>query len=628
MYINFKKEKPPVHNLTKLETIPEFVLFILSFGLKFCFLKPFNSKNISSHFEEAIRKISWVTYFSSIKQNSLLSNFDKFIIKVKKATRVQKLPCEIQKDIFPNPNLTKTFLSIISKKYHKENFMPDEIMNNFTDFVKKNNLIIKNADKNAGICVMEKTDYNNEVLRQLEDETIYVPTTSSHFNLRMSQFIDRVKSMKIEFNDDKCTKLNSLINYNYKPANFYILPKIHKPFTDFPIGRPISSTCNTINRYISEFVDFILKPIITYIPNLLVDTNHFLLLLEDLQLNPLSKYVLITYDISSMYTSLKLENCKKYCCTAFETYRSHLNLPYNFTTKQFNEMLNLSLDYNYIQFNNQYFTQVQGIQMGNSASVTVANITAWYEMRTMFTLKPEIECDKRFVDDGFILVNCDNIPDINLWCENIFKQDYLKFTIDHSFESITFLDVTVALNMQNKIATSLYSKPMAKNVFLHYESNHPKSLIESLPFSQGLRIKKICSEERDVENELVKLLSKFKKRGYPDILLENIKHKINVIPRKVIITPKTYLVRQHLMKNNPTILCKYDTIPFCNTAQNNKIYLVLPYYKNMYGISNLLTDYIKQEKERSTHTNYKNIISNLHLVTSFKKVNCLEKYCK
>lgn len=402
---------------------------------------------------------------------------------------------------------------------------------------------------------------------------------------------------------------------------------MHKPFTQFPTGRPISSTCSAINRYISEFVDFVLKPIITYIPNLLIDTNHFLLLLEDMQLDPNCKYVLITYDISSMYTSLKLQNCKKYCCTAFEAYKHKLNLPYNFTTKQFNEMLNLSLDYNYIQFNDQYFTQIQGIQMGNSASVTVANITAWYEMRAMFTLHPEIVCEKRFVDDGFLLVNCDNISDIDTWCENIFKHDYLKFTVDHSFISIPFLDVKVTLSMQNKIVTSLYSKPMAKNV-LHNESNHPKSLIESLPFSQGLRIKKICSEEKDADNELVNLFSKFKSRGYPDILLENIQHKINLIPKKVIFTPKTKLVRQHLMQNNPNILCKYNTVPFCNPVPNQKIYLVLPYYKNMYGIGNVLTDFVQKEKEKSIHTQYKNIISNLHFVISFKKVNCLQNYCK
>lgn len=122
MYINFKKENPPVHNLTKLKTIPEFVLFILSFGLKFCLLKPFNSTIISNHFDEAIRKISWVTHFSSINQTSHLSNFDKFIIKVKKASRVQASPCEIQEEIFPNPNLTKNFLSIICKKISQRKF--------------------------------------------------------------------------------------------------------------------------------------------------------------------------------------------------------------------------------------------------------------------------------------------------------------------------------------------------------------------------------------------------------------------------------------------------------------------------------------------------------------------------
>lgn len=41
--------------------------------------------------------------------------------------------------------------------------------------------------------------------------------------------------------------------------------------------------------------------------------------------------------------------------------------------------------------------------MGNSASVTIANITAHYELEKMFKNHNEIVFNARFVDDGLLI---------------------------------------------------------------------------------------------------------------------------------------------------------------------------------------------------------------------------------
>lgn len=403
MFISFKKQNLSVHNLTNIK-IPGYISFILSFGLNFCLLKPFSFERLKNDFNEILRKISWVTLFKQRNEESVLSDFDRLLINIKKYIYPLKMSCHIQNDIFPDLNITQKFMYLINRKYKKENFIPPEVLVRFQDFFIQNNLIVKNADKNAGICIMHKTDYDNEILRQLHDENIYQPSTKSHFHQHMEEFTDRLKCMKIQFSDKNSTKLTNLINFNYRPANFYILPKIHKDYEIFPVGRPISSTCNTINKYLCQLVDYILKPVMTFIPNLVIDTSHLLLLLDNLNLRPDRKYVLITYDISSMYTSLKLKNCKMFCIRAYEMYKKYLSLPYNFTSKQFKELLDLCLDYNHLEFNNFYYKQVQGIQMGNSASVTIANITAFYELHSMFKNHLEIVFNARFVDDGLLIV--------------------------------------------------------------------------------------------------------------------------------------------------------------------------------------------------------------------------------
>lgn len=99
-------------------------------------------------------------------------------------------------------------------------------------FCLENNVIIVEADKNAGICLVNKSDYYEEVFRQLNDLHSYFPTTKSHFELKMIEFRDKVnvfdKNMPEKF------KLRTFLVKENKPANFYILPKIHKKFDKFP----------------------------------------------------------------------------------------------------------------------------------------------------------------------------------------------------------------------------------------------------------------------------------------------------------------------------------------------------------------------------------------------------------
>ena len=45
-------------------------------------------------------------------------------------------------------------------------------------------------------------------------------------------------------------------------------------------------------------------------------------------------------------------------------------------------------------------------------------------------------------------------------------------------------------------------------------SYHRKSLKDNIPFGQAMRIKKICTEEEDLDQALNELKCKFKERGY------------------------------------------------------------------------------------------------------------------
>ena len=60
----------------------------------------------------------------------------------------------------------------------------------------------------------------------------------------------------------------------------------------------------------------------------------------------------------------------------------------------------------------------------------------------------------------------------------------IKFDFNYSKRSVNFLDTTVYKNIeQNQLLTTIYRKPTDRRNFLHPKSAHPKTLINSIPFS-------------------------------------------------------------------------------------------------------------------------------------------------
>ena len=69
----------------------------------------------------------------------------------------------------------------------------------------------------------------------------------------------------------------------------------------------------------------------------------------------------------------------------------------------------------------------------------------------------------------------------------------VKFTAEWSKTSINFLDVTVSL-IEGVIETVLFVKPTDSHQYLQSSSCHPFHCKKGIPYSQTLRLNRICSE--------------------------------------------------------------------------------------------------------------------------------------
>ena len=70
------------------------------------------------------------------------------------------------------------------------------------------------------------------------------------------------------------------------------------------------------------------------------------------------------------------------------------------------------------------------------------------------------------------------------------------------------------------LQTTLYRKQTDRQNYLDAQSEHPKSLKDSISYSQALRIKRICSSQQECLNHTAKTINQFQKRGYDRSLIE------------------------------------------------------------------------------------------------------------
>ena len=110
----------------------------------------------------------------------------------------------------------------------------------------------------------------------------------------------------------------------------------------------------------------------------------------------------------------------------------------------------------------------------------------------------------------------------------------LKYTWEISENSLAFLDIKLSIN-DNGLSTSVHCKPTDSHNYLLHSSSHPQHLKNAIPFSQFLRLRRLCSDDTDFNNKGEEMCQFFKKRGYPDSAVTTGKHGAQEIDRETAL---------------------------------------------------------------------------------------------
>ena len=388
-----------------------------------------------------------------------------------------------------------------------------------------NYIVIKPADKGGAIVVWSKKLYLQEGHNQLLDVQSY-KTSPTDVTLSNNHKVHTVIKHLIT-TQDLPTGASSLcvIDSCVGKPTFYMLPKIHKP--DNP-GRPIVSACSCPTEHISAFLDSIFNPLVSTLPSFLKDTNHALSVFSSIELLPDSTYRLFLLDVCSLYTSIPHSDG----LLALQFFLDRRTNPL-VSTSALLRLAELVLTLNSFQFNDQFFEQISGVAMGTKMGPSYACLfmghleyLVWHSYDG-----PLPSIYHRYIDD---CIGITDMPETDLLRFINFINGFnpaIRFTSYISTSCVNFLDLTITINLST-ITTSVYYKPTDAHSFLLYTSSHPQACRDSLPFSQLLRLRRLCSEDNDFLDRAHEMLDFFRQRLYPENVLTSAMHRVLKIARQ------------------------------------------------------------------------------------------------
>ncbi|KAJ8039742.1 hypothetical protein HOLleu_13841 [Holothuria leucospilota] len=478
-------------------------LRVLSKGLNFTPLPSsvdrFSLRESVANFERSLR----LTEFFHDSKETDNSDYDSKLIKFR-AKSTWTPPAN--RDKYLDSFIAVVTSEIMSAPEHKAfgNLSSDE-HRAMRDLKYNFNVVIRQADKGSAVVIMDRCRYIQEGYRLLNDTSVYQRTEATTINdieRDIRQLADRLHDDDVITDDMH----QYAIREGTRPARFYLLPKVHKKGVP---GRPVISACGSATEGLSEIVDFFLQPYLSTIPSFIKDTDDFIRKIRDINVIPPGAF-LVTIDVVALYPSIPHTNGLR----ALGDFLRECQL----STKVISGILKMSelvLFKNVFEFNSEYFLQMSGTAIGTKMAPAYGNIFMSVFERDLLSGS----CNQpyvwlRYIDDVFVIWTHGEAK-LNEFLSyiNSFNPS-IQFTWEYARDCVNFLDVSISVDTGGTITADLYVKPTDTHQYLLASSCHPNHTKRSIPYSQALRILRICSNLETARLRCSELADSLVKRGY------------------------------------------------------------------------------------------------------------------
>lgn len=461
----------------------------------------------------------------------------------KRFRRAIKAPINTLKAASTPASLTKimtTSLETLRRPSKTCNLSPAE-KRGLDELLQKDDIVIKKADKGASVVVLTKDEYVKEARRQLSDTSTYKPLRIDEATALVSQTWRCTQELLLEAKAEgllSAKQLQQALAHKTRMPNWYLLPKVHKTIradTGTYPGRPILSGCAAPHKPIDKLLAKLLTPLLQKLERRLADTKSFLNHIGGMTDPQPPSTVLFSFDIESLYPSIPQREAIDIVVQFYAQHRDSTR------TKIVNvdwvrRALELVVLSNVFQFDGQHYRQIKGTAMGTSISVALAEIYVNVTIEQHPFIREHVAW-RRYIDDIF---------GVHIGSESALTEKFrrlntinpaLKFTMELNRERLVFLDTEVYLDCRRRLQTTIHYKASDLHQYLHTNSSHPTAMKRSLPYSQGLRIKRIVSDHTELDGQLRRLCGFFRRRGYTEKTLQAAMQKLSQVERATLLGP-------------------------------------------------------------------------------------------
>lgn len=458
-------------------------------------------------------------------------------------------------------------------------------------------VVVREADKGLGVCVMSREWYNAAARSLLSDGISYEPQPDS---LTVKCVVERVHEKFDEVLQDfsftqpgRPTATTESV-FGHKTdvgvASLYLMPKLHKwhavnaPYATRPIVADVGSVTATASRMVNDVLTAVINHCQPH-PWIIKDTLEFLNEIATIPIGEEEEIIIFSWDVVSLYPSIPHDLALRAVGEEVEVWEAQMNSerhhayehaniawfnsPHRNTTPRpslppraertrelVTRLLQIVLDNGYFTYSDgeeeKLYRQLRGLIMGTSAAPPVANITMFHHMRDLVRQwkdSGKLRFLKAFLDDGFGVFVGSLLEYQEFYKQANALSPDIQFTETHSNTAVQFLDVTVYVGTNAEgtraLCTKPYCKPLNKALYIPPFSGHAPHSLSSFIASETRRLIRNSSREEDAVVAAVAFAQNLVQRGYD---LHTIVTQMN---KTSFSLRKTYLVRRKPSGANP-----------------------------------------------------------------------------
>ncbi|XP_076446390.1 uncharacterized protein LOC143283884 [Babylonia areolata] len=233
-------------------------------------------------------------------------------------------------------------------------------------------------------------------------------------------------------------------------------------------------------------------------------------------------------------------------------------------------MTELVLTLNSFGFGENHYQQTRGVAMGTKMGPSYACLFVGHvEQQALSTYDGTVPAlFKRYIDDCLGVAACSRDDLFHFINHLSTYHPALQYTFEVSTTSINFLDLTISTEPNRPtLSTSIFYKPTDSHSYLLFTSSHPAATKNSIPYSQFLRLKRICSSSSDVEEQALRMRTFFEEWQYPRQTVQRALERAHTVPRREALTP----VEREEQEDRPVAVIPYHphNLTICDIIWRN-----------------------------------------------------------